>query len=220
LNFYVRCIQAADDKIPLKEEELTKWKFEQYDVVIMCETDGETNAAMNEICRKNGVKFIAADCYGGFCRLFNDFGDKFEVLDKNGEELKECDIISISNEEQGIIKILDNQTHNLEDGDEVLLTGIEGMDLLEGQTHEEEAFKKMTSINETIHKIRVLTPNSFKIGDTRKYKPYTGKGISKQLKTKVEMKGISFKTAMEKKASEIPLDMNLMIVDFEKMAHS
>jgi Zn-finger protein len=186
----------------------------------MSEADGDTNSIVNQVCREKGVKFIATDCYGGFCRLFNDFGQKFEVLDKNGEEIKECDIIKISEAEEGVVEILENQKHNLEDGDEVTLTKIEGMDLKEGKTHEEEAFKKLTSINETIHKVKVLTPNSFKIGDTTKYKPYTGKGIAKALKTKVELKGISFKETMDKKADEIPLDMNLMIVDFEKLAHN
>lgn len=53
---------------------------------------------MNEYCRKHSKKFITADAYGVFTRVFNDFGDKFEVIDKNGEELKDCMIKSISNE--------------------------------------------------------------------------------------------------------------------------
>lgn len=39
---------------------------------------------LNEQCRKNNVRFISADFRGAHCRVFNDFGDKFEVLDKNG----------------------------------------------------------------------------------------------------------------------------------------
>lgn len=134
---------------------------------------------MNAVCRKAGVKFIAADVYGAFCRIFNDFGDKFEVLDKNGEELVDVNITSISAEEKGKIEILQTQQHKLEDGDEVLIQEVEGMKLKEGQTHEEEAFKKLPSINGTIQKVRVLTPHSFTIGDTTKYEPYVGKGIAK-----------------------------------------
>ncbi|WP_281059874.1 hypothetical protein [Staphylococcus sp. GDK8D30P] len=42
---------------------------------------------MNKFCRKHNIKFISCDVYGVFSRIFNDFGNKFEVLDKNGEEL-------------------------------------------------------------------------------------------------------------------------------------
>jgi len=38
-------------------------------------------------CRKYKKKFIISDCLGVFSRVFNDFGEQFEVLDKNGEEL-------------------------------------------------------------------------------------------------------------------------------------
>ena len=46
--------------------------------------DYEEQFVMNDFCRKNNVKFISADCKGAYCRLLNDLGDKFEVLDKNG----------------------------------------------------------------------------------------------------------------------------------------
>jgi molybdopterin/thiamine biosynthesis adenylyltransferase len=92
----------------LAEAELAKdpWNFAQYDVVILCETDDATSAAVNAVCRKNGVKFIAADCYGAFTRVFNDFGDKFEVLDKNGEELPDCNITKITIDEVATVELL------------------------------------------------------------------------------------------------------------------
>jgi len=42
---------------------------------------------------------------------------------------------------------------------------------------------KSGSINETIWKVKVVTPYSFTIGDTTMYKPYCGNGIAKQLRT-------------------------------------
>lgn len=72
----------------------------------MCEQSESVNSVVNAVCRKNNVKFIAADVYGAFCRIFNDFGDKFEVLDKNGEELVDVNITSFSAEEKGKIEIL------------------------------------------------------------------------------------------------------------------
>lgn len=42
--------------------------------------------ALDEYCRKNKISFIAADCYGPYAQIFNDFGESFEVVDKDGEE--------------------------------------------------------------------------------------------------------------------------------------
>ena len=41
---------------------------------------------LDAFCRSNKIHFLAADCYGPYGQIFNDFGDNFEVLDKNGEE--------------------------------------------------------------------------------------------------------------------------------------
>lgn len=70
-----------------------------YDVVMLTDADDATSKAVNEFCRKRGIKFISADCHGVFSRVFNDFGEKFEILDKNGEELQDVIIDKISNEE-------------------------------------------------------------------------------------------------------------------------
>lgn len=39
---------------------------------------------LDNYCRKNGIKFIAVKAEGPYGYVFNDFGEKFEVLDKNG----------------------------------------------------------------------------------------------------------------------------------------
>lgn len=57
------------------------------DVIILTEATYEQIQFFDEYCRSKGKKFICADQYGPFCRVFNDFGEKFEVLDKNGEDL-------------------------------------------------------------------------------------------------------------------------------------
>ena len=89
LNFYVRCKQAPENRLPttLEELESASWNLQQYDVVILTEATNEQIIAVNNLCRKYGRKFICSDVNGVFGRVFNDFGDSFEVLDKNGEEL-------------------------------------------------------------------------------------------------------------------------------------
>ena len=74
----------------------------------MTEADHATSKAVDDFCRKRGIKFISSDCYGAFSRVFNDFGDQFEILDKNGEELQEVMIQHISNDAAGVVELLKN----------------------------------------------------------------------------------------------------------------
>jgi len=93
------------------------------------------------------------------------------------------------------------------------------MELKEGEKHDDPQVKS-NSINDTIHKVKVLTPYSFTIGDTRKFGPYKNNGIARQLKTKVELKFKSFEQAVLGSLDDMPLDGNLAVADFEKMQHS
>lgn len=74
----------------------------------MTEADHATSKAVDHFCRKKGIKFISADCHGVFSRVFNDFGDEFEILDKNGEELQDVMIQKISNDTEGVVELLQN----------------------------------------------------------------------------------------------------------------
>lgn len=103
------------------------------------------------------------------------------MLDKNGEELQDVWIKDISCEEKGIVTLLPNTRHKYEDGDEVVFKEIEGMELKEG---EKPDMPGLTSLNGEIHKVTVINPTSFYIGDTRKYTEYKRNGIAKQLKVK------------------------------------
>jgi len=100
------------------------------------------------------------------------------VLDKNGEDLQDVMIKAISNEEEGLVELLPNTKHRFEDGDEILFTNVEGMKLLPGEKHDDPAVKS-DSINDTIHKVKVINPYSFRIGDTRKFDKYEHNGIAK-----------------------------------------
>ena len=182
----------------------------------MTEADYATAVAIDSYCRERNKKFIFTQLAGVFGRVFNDFGDKFEVLDKNGEELQDVIIRTITNEERGIVELLGNQKHKLEDGDEVTFQEIEGMKLKEGEKHDDEAAKS-DSINETIHKVTVINPYSFRIGDTRKYTPYVAKGIAKQLRTKMVIKFKPFAQTALGSLEDLKMDENLVYADFEKM---
>lgn len=188
------------------------------DVIVLTEGDYATAIAVDNYCRAKGKKFIFTQLAGVFGRVFNDFGDNFEVLDKNGETLQEVIIRSITNDEQGIVELLGNQKHTLEDGDECTFVGVEGMKLNEGESHDDAAVTS-DNINDTIHKVTVINPYSFKIGDTRKFGPYVSKGIVKQLKTKVMVDFKSFEETALKTCAELKMDENLVYADFEKMSN-
>lgn len=190
-----------------------------YDVIILTEATYDEILFVDEYCRKTQKKLIVADSYGAFTRVFTDFGETFDVLDKNGEELQDVMIKSISNDEEGLVELLPNMKHKFEDGDEVLITQVEGMKLKEGEKHEDELVKS-DSINDTIHKVKVVTPYAFKIGDTRNFEKYERNGIAKQLKTKKVLKFKSFKESMLQGAEQLPLDANLSVADFEKMQNN
>lgn len=69
-----------------------------------------------ETCREHKVKFISADSIGFTCRIINDLGEKFEVLDKNGEEPIEVFVKEITNAEKGVVTLLDGVKNPFEDG--------------------------------------------------------------------------------------------------------
>ena len=212
LNDYVKCNAETFD-LPQTEEEMLKVGFDKYNIICLSQCSYKTAIAINEFCRTRSIKFIYFDVFGPFARIFNDFGKEFIVLDKDGEDLKERWIKSITNEENGVVEVLDTERHDLVDGDKVAITEVIGMDLKEGK---ESGFKS-SNINETIHKVEVISPFAFKIGNTTIFEDYKRNGKITQVKVPVTFKYNSLKESLE--SPEIPLDENMSIADFEKMGH-
>ena len=199
LNYYVKVdTTLLNQDLPTAEQDLEKL-LKGYTVVILTETDYQTQVAINQYCRKNNIHFIVTDLQGPFAKVFNDFGDEFIVLDKNGEELQEVMISSITNEEKGLVTLLPGHTHKFEDGDRVILYGVEGM----------------TGINQTEHIVQIVNASSFRIGDTRGYTEYTRNGLVKPLRVPVST---SFKSLRDS-LTHPPFDANMMVHDFIKLNH-
>jgi len=136
----------------------------------------EQQIRMNNFCREKQIKFMLVETNGVFARLFNDFGPSFTVLDKSGDDPVEVMIKSISNEEKGVVKLLDGAKHPYEDGEVVIFQGVEGME---------------PGFNGSQHKVTVINSNSFYIGDTRAYSQYVRNGTAKNLKIPLEVKFLS-----------------------------
>lgn len=93
------------------------------------------------------------------------------------------------------------------------------MKLLEGESHGDESIQS-DSINDTIHRVTVINPYSFKIGDTRKFGPYIGNGIVKQLRMKTVLEYKSFAETALGSSAQLALDANLAYADFEKIGNA
>jgi len=79
-------------------------------------------------------------------------------------------IQKISNEKEGVVEHLQNVNHNLEYCDKVTIKGAEGMKLKAGMKYDDPQVK-LDCINDTIHKVKVLTPYRFTISDTENSRP-------------------------------------------------
>jgi hypothetical protein len=158
---------------------------------------GSCLSDINNTCRKNNTAFISAFQNGLFGRVFNDFGESFTVLDKDGEELQEVMIKDISwddKSEATVVTLLEGFKHKYEDGDHVIIKEVKGMEVLE----EEKGEGALTSINGKQVSVKIINPTSFMIDDdARKYSAYQGNGIAKPIKVP---KKFTFKTYDELEA--------------------
>lgn len=119
-----------NEELPKTEDLLIeKLKLNEYDIVVLTDVSSfETQIAIDQFCRSRGIKFISADVLGPWCRLFTDFGEEFEVADKNGEDPVEVMIKSISCSERGVVTLLPGGKHPYEDGEHVVFSEIQGME--------------------------------------------------------------------------------------------
>ncbi|XP_072476992.1 ubiquitin-like modifier-activating enzyme 6 isoform X2 [Notamacropus eugenii] len=165
LNPYVHVTSSS---VPLDES--TDLSFlKQYQCVVLTEIRLPLQKKINDFCHAQHppIKFISADVFGIWSRLFCDFGEEFEVLDTSGEEPKEIFISNITQANPGIVTCLENHPHKLETGNLVTFREVNGM----------------TGLNGSTKQITVVSPFSFSIGDTTEMEPYLHGGIAVQVKT-------------------------------------
>ncbi len=129
-------------------KELTETIALKYDVVVVTELwdTPEKLIAMNESLRAQGKGTIVVQNLGVSGWAFVDFGEKFTIFDKDGEQTKDFIVSQISND--GIITIHEDKRHSFEDGDCVVFRELRGMEHLNG-------FRPLP--------ITVIDPFSFKI---------------------------------------------------------
>uniref|UniRef100_A0AAX7SXG1 E1 ubiquitin-activating enzyme n=1 Tax=Astatotilapia calliptera TaxID=8154 RepID=A0AAX7SXG1_ASTCA len=142
----------------------------QYQVVVLTDSSLEDQKRFGELCHSHGIKFIVADTKGLCGQLFCDFGEKFEVLDRDGEMPASVMIQSISKDNPGVVICTDDQKHGLSDGDNVIFSEVQGMTEL----------NNMAPVG-----IKVRGPYSFSIGDTSAFSEYERGGVVNEAKQPV-----------------------------------
>ncbi|SCU97613.1 LANO_0E16468g1_1 [Lachancea nothofagi CBS 11611] len=149
-----------------------------YQVVVATDTLSlERKIELNNLCHANGIMFIAAETRGLFGSVFTDFGDEFTVVDPTGEEPLSGIVSDI--ETDGTVTMLDDNRHNLEDGDYVKFSEIEGLERLN---------------DGNAYKVEVLGPFAFRIGSVKEFGTYKKGGVFTQVKMPMKL---SFKTLQE-----------------------
>ncbi|RDB23272.1 Ubiquitin-activating enzyme E1 1 [Hypsizygus marmoreus] len=148
-------------------QEVTVNLIQGYQVVVLCGVPLAKQLEINDWTHENGVHFISAETRGLFGSVFNDFGAKFACVDPTGEQPLTGMIVSVDQDEEGVVTCLDETRHGLEDGDFVTFTEVQGMTELNGCEP---------------RKVSVKGPYTFAIGDTSKLGAYKTGGIFTQVK--------------------------------------
>jgi ubiquitin-activating enzyme E1 len=125
---------------------------------------------------------VAANCRGVFSFVFVDFGDSFSVLDETGESAGAVLVEGITQDFPATVTVVEEQRHGLENGDEVLLSGVKGM----------EELNRATPYSVTVTGVHSFTIQE----DTRSYGRYLSGGYFTKLKTAKNMEFLTLEKAL------------------------
>ncbi|XP_059490733.1 ubiquitin-like modifier-activating enzyme 1 [Neocloeon triangulifer] len=168
--------------------ELTPDCIKECAVVVLTETTRDEQLRISEITHPLNIPFIVADTVGVFAQVFCDFGTQFVVRDINGENPISTMIASITNDTEAVVTTVEK--HGFEDGDHVIFNEIKGMTELNADP--------MQSPEAQAHRIKVLGPYTFSIGDTTGLSHYTGGGVATQVKMPDKVDFLPFSKALGK----------------------
>ena len=133
LNKYVnvhRVPTKAGCRLPYLDDTVLK----NYSVLVLTDKTIAEQAAVNDICRRLGIKFIAANVQGLFASVFVDLIEH-TVRDTNGEREKRGMLSAVSPGEDGkswVFTTADKRLHGLQTGDFVSFSEVKGMAALNG----------------------------------------------------------------------------------------
>lgn len=173
---------------------LTEDTLAKFDVVICIETALDEAIRINEFCHAHepAIHFIRTDVFGLFGTIFNDAGPEAFVNDIDGEAPTSAIIENITSGDPCLVKCIfeADGRHELQDGDKVRFTEVEGM----------------SELNSGEYVVAVKNPYSFEIPDTSNCSAYVRGGIVHQVKPTASPK---FKTLQASLDSPTPDDVDM-----------
>ncbi|XP_028261049.1 ubiquitin-like modifier-activating enzyme 1 [Parambassis ranga] len=167
----------------------------EFQVVVLTDSSLENQKLFGELCHSHGIKFIVADTRGLCGQLFCDFGEEFEVLDRDGETPLSVMIQNITKANPGVVLCTDER-HGFTNGTKVKFSEVQGM----------------TELN-TLSPVEIKDcgPYTFTIGDTSAFSDYKRGGVVTEVKQPC---WLNFKTL-----TEALLDLELLVLnDYGKIS--
>ncbi|CAA22354.2 ubiquitin activating enzyme E1 Uba1 [Schizosaccharomyces pombe] len=158
-------------------DELSTEYLKNFKCVVVTETSLTKQLEINDFTHKNHIAYIAADSRGLFGSIFCDFGENFICTDTDGNEPLTGMIASITDD--GVVTMLEETRHGLENGDFVKFTEVKGMPGLNDGTP---------------RKVEVKGPYTFSIGSVKDLGSAGYNGVFTQVKVPTK---ISFKSLRE-----------------------
>ena len=143
----------------------------QFKCVVSSNIGLQEQIKLNNFTHERGIGYINTDIRGLCGQIFVDFGEKYTIVDQNGEEPLGGIVSDI--EKDGTVTMLDDSRHGLQDGDYVKFSEVQGMPKLNSG----EPFK-----------VEVLGPYAFKIAIDESFGTYIKGGVYRQVKMPKEVK--------------------------------
>jgi len=154
---------------------------------------------INDKCRASGACFVNTLVNGVFGTVFCDFGESFEVSDKDGENPATSQVENILTSNPATVKVLEDQgRHGLETGDRVIFSKVRGLDGMLGDAT-------------VSYEVKVTGPYTFELVgiDCSKCSEPATQGYITQVKTPTTLSFKSYKEALANPGE-------LMMSDFAK----
>jgi len=135
--------QYVTVKLSTQADPLPASFLQQFQVVVLTNNRSlEELLRVNDICHAHGTRFITADTRGLFGTVFCDFGEKFTVYDRDGEEPLNSIVANITRDNPVVVTVHDEKKHGLVDGDFVKFTEVRGATGLNyAKDHSERVFE-------------------------------------------------------------------------------
>ena len=207
LNEFVEINYISENKL----DNLIKLIPKNYNVVVLTELISQKKSIeIDDVCRKNNIKFIYTAALGLTGFIFTDFGLEHKIYEKTNKELKKYIIKNITKEKNGICEIIrDDKEIGKFLEKYAIFKNIEGMTELNF-----ENLKKET-------KIKYRDKTSFYIMDTSNFNEYISGGYvqevslpeDKQYKSLKERFEIPFDYYLDKEIKTYDNNMGKIIED-------